>query len=498
MFEFGQNNLFNLRLLTAGYILILICMTGCSSNRDNPTLPDAHPESWLDSESPDFHGNVVVGSGVAGCAKCHGDDLDGGKVNISCIDCHATLSDICTGCHGGLDNNAGAPPYGLRGEDSDTSLAVGAHTAHLTGSSLAGPVPCEACHNYPAFVFDSTHLDYNFLSGDIASDSIAEIVWHGIADGGDAHWDRNSRNCTGTYCHGGFAGGYANNSPVWTSENQADCGSCHDAGENAADLLWKHDFHVNTAGLYCADCHNNVVDTMLAIGNPDLHINGMVNTQTRDTTVCNQCHGSGPSACTGCHGGIDNLTGAPPSGLSGETATSQLAVGAHTQHLDGGYLTDGIECTECHVVPASLIDQGHLDADSVAEMTWGTLAGDQSAWNRTSANCSGTYCHGNFTGGYSDNAPVWTSANQAQCGSCHDNGANSKDLSGKHKKHIVDESVFCNNCHSATINGAGTIISRAAHVDGVKTVSFPFPGTFSNGSCSGLPGQCHDTENWQD
>jgi hypothetical protein len=53
-----------------------------------------------------------------------------------------------------------------------------------------------------------------------------------------------------------------------------------------------------------------------------------------------------------------------------------------------------------------VLDAGHFGIDSVAEITWGAVAGNQSRWNRSSATCLQTYCHGNFTGGYGANAPV--------------------------------------------------------------------------------------------
>ncbi len=50
----------------------------------------------------------------------------------------------------------------------------------------------------------------------------------------------------------------------------------------------------------------------------------------------------------------------------------------------------------------------YLDGN-IAELNWSPLAGNSSTWNRTTAECSNTYCHGNFAGGYSSNNPIWTS-----------------------------------------------------------------------------------------
>lgn len=489
------------RIIAATYTLFACSLiaaaltNGCSSERTPPTLPGAHHDAWMDSKSPDFHGKFVLLDGTVSCARCHGIDTPGGVTDVSCQDCHGPGSSTCRICHGGLDNDTGAPPYGLRGEVSNTLLAVGAHTAHIDTTSLGAPLACDACHVVPLFLLSPNHLD-QLRPGGQPLDSIAEIVWHGFADGGNAVWDRSSRTCSGTYCHGNFGGGITANTPVWTGSGQADCGSCHDVGNNPDQLQWEHEYHVETAGLFCADCHASVADTQLNITNPLLHVNGQVDTLIRDQSLCDACHGTGPDVCARCHGGIDNQTGAPPLGLRGETSTSQLAVGAHTAHMEGGALADAFACSDCHKVPASLIDFGHLDPDSVAELTWSPLAGPASSWNRTLATCSNVYCHGNFTGGITANTPVWTGSDQADCGSCHDVGSNPRLLSGKHDDHIGD-GLDCIECHSSVVSRQLIIVNPTLHVDGNKTMSFLRGGTYQNGSCSGLNNAaCHDSESW--
>jgi len=449
----------------------------------------------MDSKSDDFHGRYVLLGGTASCRHCHGIETHGGSSGVSCLDCHGAGADECIACHGGVDNETGAPPAGLRGELSTTSLAVGAHTAHLDSSALAAPFPCESCHIVPATVWSPSHLDQTRPASQ-PLDSIAEITWHGIADGGGAAWDRTQASCSGIYCHGNFPGGFSSNSPVWTADNQAACGSCHDVGANPELLAWdKHDYHIGTVGLSCADCHASVVDEGYNIIGLSLHVNGRTDTEVRDPAVCADCHGSGPEACTRCHGGTDNLTGAPPVGLRGETSTSQLAVGAHTAHMEDGSLADALACSDCHIVPQSLFDPGHLEADSTAEITWSTLAGSQASWNRSTASCLNTYCHGNFSGGFASNSPVWTANNQAACGSCHDVGANPSLLGGRHADHLGEENLDCADCHASVVNRSFQIIGLSLHVDGANTVSFSGGGRYENGRCSGIV--CHGSQNWQ-
>ncbi len=484
------------------FIMILAAtLAGCHSQRDIPTLPKAHDASWMDQTSNDFHGNVVLSTGAKPCAFCHGRDWNGGSSGVSCIACHSQLVGECVKCHGGTDNQTGAPPQGLRGELSDTTLAVGAHTIHLSGSSWAAAISCDACHLVPAFVADSGHYDNRFWTG-APNDSIAKISWHGFADpSGQAVWNRTTRTCTGTYCHGNFVGGLASNAPIWTAKNQAVCGSCHDFGAETT-LSPMHPFHLFFLALQCIDCHGNVIDSAMNVIAPALHVNGVADTLTRDTSQCNKCHLPGPDLCFRCHGGLDNGSGAPPKGLRGETLKTQLAVGAHTVHTTGGTMSAGYDCVECHVKPIRVSDPGHLNLDanykldSIAEIVWGGIANPGGAvWDRRTAQCAGTYCHGNFTGGNGANNPTWTVPGPVACNSCHDNGANPISLGGRHAQHL-GEGLQCYHCHSATVDANNTIVGKSAHVDGVNTVSFwDGQGSYSAGTCSN-PGGCHGSASW--
>jgi predicted CxxxxCH...CXXCH cytochrome family protein len=267
-------------------------------------------------------------------------------------------------------------------------------------------------------------------------------------------------------------------------------------GSNPALLGWKHDVHATWAGLKCADCHSSVVDTLLAIKNLTLHVNGAIDTLTRNPALCARCHGPEKTACTMCHGGVDNLTGAPPAGLRGELLTSDRAVGAHSKHLTGGTTAHAFACTECHAVPVAYGSPGHLGTDSIAEMTWGPLAKPASSWDRTAKTCALTYCHGNFSGGTSANTPSWIGASPVACGSCHDVGANPSLLGGKHRRHVFNKHLGCYNCHAATVDASKNIIGLTIHVNGQFTVSFATGvGSYSAGRCT-EPGGCHGDEDW--
>ena len=487
------------------------------------------------------HGNFTGGSptnapnwtapGSVLCGSCHDAGLDPAKLGwkhqfhvaegrLKCADCHYSVVDTaghisglslhvngvidtltrdtalcqvchgpngragCTGCHGGIDNQTGAPPLGLRDETLTSQRAVGAHTTHVKGKVVSDGINCRDCHTVPTSIAAPGH---------IGPDSIAELAFSPLA-GAITDWNRTTNSCRDSYCHGNFTGGKPANAPVWTGTNQAQCGSCHDVSAPAASLAWKHDVHINVAGLKCLDCHYNVVDSNLAITGLPRHVNGVADTLTRNVAVCAVCHSSGASSCVTCHGGTNNQTGAPPRGLRGETATSQRAVGAHSVHLSGNLLSNGFACTECHVLPATIISTGHLGADSIAEITWGPFTGLATSWSRTTNRCSNSYCHGNFAGGKTTNTPVWTGTNQANCGTCHDVGTTPSLLGGRHSKHVSGENLACYQCHNATVNASKTIIGKAVHINHQNTVQFSAGGTYSGGTCSSIG--CHGTKNW--
>ncbi|KAA3612303.1 MAG: hypothetical protein DWQ05_20105 [Calditrichaeota bacterium] len=208
---------------------------------------------------------------------------------------------------------------------------------------------------------------------------------------------------------------------------------------------------------------------------------------------CLTCHSqdNGPEACNTCHGvfaaSADDLANvAPPGGLAGETAVTERAVGAHQQHLS--YYPDlTTTCNECHKLPQSLNDAGHLDATTGAEVVFGgTLAVivteggsriPQVQYNTSNATCANTYCHGNWVleksnsnsafvyladkmeGNFS--TASWVDASTAECGSCH-----ALPPTG----HIASELTGCGNCHSGVVDDQGKIIDNGKHINGKVNV----------------------------
>jgi predicted CxxxxCH...CXXCH cytochrome family protein len=135
-------------------------------------------------------------------------------------------------------------------------------------------------------------------------------------------------------------------------------------------------------------------------------------------------------------------------------------------------------------------------ANGSRNVTFGTLARTGTVvptYNATTSGCSATYCHGNFTGGATTAAPLWTGAAMT-CTSCHAMPATS---TGHHSLHM-GKSLNCSDCHSGIASGTGdpstnaAIVGPASHVNGVKDVVFapanPVTFTASTKRCSGT---CH-------
>ncbi len=518
-----------------------------------------HDASWVDTTSPGFHA-FAANRDLTACERCHLPDLTGGLTNVACAKCHdvglpagvASWKVNCTMCHGGTDNQTGAPPRATWGNAGDPThgggtadpVRVGAHTSHLAGSAIAPAFGCGVCHVKPADALAPGHVDQ----------STATVTFAGLATNGVTApaWDRTAGTCSNTYCHGGSIGGGSNPTPVWTlvGAGQADCGTCHGLPPQGL-----HPPVSPTLGLTaCFSCHPLTIDQTGALIPPAAggkHLNGFVESSGHgaawmDTTSstfhafsadrsirsCTTCHGADLSGgnvnvgcgnchdkslpagvaswkvnCTMCHGGVDNQTGAPPAatwGNAGDPArgggtADPIRVGAHTKHVTST-LTRPIDCSACHLKPADALSTGHIDSsDAIATVTWGGLAvagGANPAWDRTTGNCSATYCHGNYSGTFSYNVwdwgldasvtqyysyvgikatPGWTSGPMT-CGSCHGNppaGGNTWH-SGHHGYSGVDSYNECQNCHpdAISVNGVGVAITNAAlHVNGAVDVT---------------------------
>lgn len=497
------------------YIIVILLgflFHGCSDlHQPVPTNPpqvlSVHPSDWLNQGTSDFHGQFLRDTqwDLKGCRQCHGVDYKGGISNTSCLTCHPSSPEDCTVCHGGVDNLTGAPPEDLEGKIATTSKGVGAHSSHLMEGLLRVSIDCEICHVVPDSLYSSGHVD---------SDLPAEVKFSGLALEDNANPQWNGQICQNTYCHGGFELGNPNNTPIWTKVEgtQAACGTCHGLPPGGS----------HPAIEQCNLCHSSVVDAGRNIIDKTLHINGMtdfsgsalhpsgwlikdspdfhalfIRNSGWDLNQCQQCHGADyaggivnvsclnchpatPEDCIVCHGGVDNLTGAPPEDIDGNRDTNSRGVGAHTAHLTGGEVSSGFDCGSCHGVPGSFDTPGHVDSGLPAEVNFSHLTLVDNAiphWNAETVMCQNTYCHGNWsllkensnhTFIYSDEtmsgnsaSTKWTDPATAACGTCHELPPIG------HKPRPLPS---CGGCHRSVIDAKGIIIDKSKHVNGMVNV----------------------------
>ena len=163
--------------------------------------------------------------------------------------------------------------------------------------------------------------------------------------------------------------------------------------------------------------------------------------------------------CTTCHGSEGNP--APPTGLDGSRDSSDVGVGAHQSHGQGGRIAAPVSCTECHLIPTDLLS--HPDPmGGPARVVFGPKAsggGAQPSWDSASASCADTYCHGaTLPEAETRLPPSWTrvDGSQASCTSCHGNPPG-----GAHSP-----SKDCESCHAAVVSPGGIIKNLALHIDG--------------------------------
>lgn len=213
---------------------------------------------------------------------------------------------------------------------------------------------------------------------------------------------------------------------------------------------------------------------------------------------CKTCHTqqAGPEACNTCHGDfMSPNTIAPPEDTNDSTSTALRGVGAHSSHLYTNTIGKTVACSECHVVPTTVFQPGHIDGKP-AEVRFGTFTTGKSVSTPAyiagdAPKCSNTYCHGNFafakdsaaaqdqyifTGSQitgNNSTPTWTdlfikkaATQQGKCQTCHD-------LPPKgHLGTGVFTLASCggSGCHFGVVDESGNIINKDLHVNGSANV----------------------------
>ncbi len=244
----------------------------CTSCHGNPPATPAHSNTSL------------------ACSLCHGTGYSNTTVNKTThingvVDVDQTKLN-CSSCHGdgtragatGADpKQTAAPPVGVHGETATSSVAVGAHQAHLNKADLtAAPLQCNACHAVPS---SNTH-----------SDGVVQVTFGALAKTGGVNPSFNGTGCAATYCHGNFSGGATSAVPSWTGGAMT-CTSCHGTPPTSGLHIDHH------SGIVCGDCHGSGYTSSALV--KTLHLNGVkdvagpkITSYTASTKSCTPtCHG---------------------------------------------------------------------------------------------------------------------------------------------------------------------------------------------------------------
>lgn len=170
---------------------------------------------------------------------------------------------------------------------------------------------------------------------------------------------------------------------------------------------------------------------------------------------------AGPQTCWSCHGTTGNP--APPRDTHGLTDRTARTVGAHQAHLGAKSWRRTLLCTDCHRVPATVEEPGHIDP-SPAELIFGSVANASNVSSSFDGGTCTTYCHGVSLRGGNLTQPDWMIDPPAICGNCHGVPpppphpvATLAQCAGCHldiftqgERHIdgtLDLSVGCSSCH---------------------------------------------------
>jgi hypothetical protein len=255
-------------------------MEGASDVCESPTTPTGpveryHPEGWAE---PDVHGLATKLQTETDCRTCHGADLEGGSVGISCTSCHGEgWETTCTFCHGDEADGTGAPPEDIDDNTNVATLTFPPHRLHID-SPLHATWDCTECHTKPTSALFPGHLF------DDSTPGVAEVTFAaGISAVGT--YEGNG-SCSNLYCHGN---GRGDNGDVLATEN-ATCDACHATFQ----LAGYHEYHLDE-DIECADCHDTV-NMAEQIVQPEQHVN-----RTVDLDLPPSINKNGNNCTGSCH-----------------------------------------------------------------------------------------------------------------------------------------------------------------------------------------------------
>ncbi len=485
----------------------------CSDPRVAPTQVDGdvavHPEGWISSSSSEFHGTRLASENydLTQCRQCHGNQFGGGLVEVSCYKCHTYFphNDKWVG------NEEGSHGFLLRGLEYDYTVCRSCHGEDLQGGKVE--VSCNKCHkefpHAPNWIFPGDNFHGDYVKNNDPEKTSCKTCHGENLDGGTSKISCNkchenyphpeqwtvssSEDFHGKFlrskefdlsicqlCHGdNFSGGSSNVScykchtqyphvPTWlggTPESHgavlkaaeydfSTCESCH-----GSDLLG------GSSGVSCKKCHTTFPhETGWVSDSPQSHA-AILKSMDYNLESCTLCHGtdyaggSSEVSCYKCHASFPHKTGWVGEG----EATHGLFLNnlgydftscrpCHGEDLKGG--STEISCSKCHA------DYPHAEGWINGDSGHGAQLRDKGYDMSTCKNCHG------------DDLQGGTSA--ISCNKCHadfphkpgwKDGAGDESHTTFLRAKNYDNSS-CKICHGDDLQGGTTGIScNKCHAD---------------------------------
>lgn len=543
--------------------LTLFLLCGCSSDdddSDSETPSNVHPAGYAAATAHGLDANQAS----LDCQSCHGADLQGSGAAVSCDLCHTPTQPLawrsdCTFCHGGTENETGAPPQLIDNGTDQVGNPFPLHDRHVS-SVLTSNVDCQQCHQRVSDVLTEGHM-FDGTAGQAEVDFAG-----GVSPQGQFNAETG---CSNTYCHGG---GRVDDGVVTINDGAMTCSSCHagNATDPDADLdamSGFHRLHVKDAGnpATCNECHSTTTADSSSILDPALHINGLkevsiseVNfTYEADTTNCNgTCHGVTHTnfswipaqgsfhpanyAQANVHGADMVLQRSDCRGCHGATLAGGVGNSCDQCHDPLAPTAWRSDCTFCHggidnntgAPPHDLAAPNDAQASSFMAHSAHVMDGIGSALSCTSCHvqpsdvlssnhafddtpgvaevdmsqslsAAASYANGSCNNVYCHGSGLANGAvndgDVMACNSCHaflgDGNAALNRMSGDHRIHF-GEGITCADCHNSVTQDDQTFVDLSLHVDGTNQVVFEVDTiTYVEGRCNG---PCHGEDHNND
>lgn len=436
-----------------------------------------------------------------------------------------------------------------------SGMFPGSHEKHAGGDDLQYGYACSSCHYNQTTTNHASgfkNITGSRLPGNAYSGGKKIAITNSPALG----------TCSNTTCHStGRSNAQYTTTPAWSGTSLT-CLGCH-AGRASATgsqanssagfkLSTTHSQHLKypAANMNCNTCHAKTATdaaTLKQYTGVNYHANGTANvlftniayasyTSYKANKTCTNtaCHGgksrsawsnqgavNTDNTCLHCHGygtgtgtalRADKYNAAPGwggNGIStdGNTAVTDIRVGAHYAHLSSVYLKK-LKCNECHQVPVTPFEGTHMATLRYNSQTLTFNQASTAVKNSTStaftagtastaATCTTTYCHGSKmpmgdTGG-TNKSPLWTdnlttgTPGSTECARCHGNPPVFGSSSSAHVGSAA--TISCNGCHKTVTDSTGKIINKNLHINGIidKVVDTTLTGTCNK--CHGNPPQ---------